>query len=45
MAYRMAQLPMTFSEAKDHFAVLYLSNTHNSRNIACFNNSVFSVYT
>jgi len=36
MVYRIAQLPMTVSEA-----VLNLCNIHNSGNIACFNYSVF----
>jgi len=37
----MALLPMTLSEAEVTFAVLNLCNTHNSRNMVCFNYSVF----
>jgi len=35
MAYQMAQLPMTLSDAEGHFCCFKSSNTHNSRNIAC----------
>jgi len=31
MAYRMAQVPMTFSEAEGHFCCFNLCNTHNSK--------------
>jgi len=42
MAYRMARLPMTSSEAKSHFCCFNLCNTHNSGNIACFKYNVFT---
>ena len=41
MAYRMARLPITLSEAEGHFCCLNLCNTHNSGNIA----SLLSVFT
>jgi len=38
MAYRIARLQMTLSEAKGHFCFI-IPNAHNSGNIACFNYS------
>jgi len=36
MAYRMARLSITLSEAECHFCCLNLCSTHNSANIASF---------
>jgi len=42
MAYWMAWLPMTLSEAEGHCSVLNLYNSDSARNITCFNYSVLT---
>jgi len=42
MAYRMARLPVTVSDAEGHFCCLNLCDTHNLGNVPCFNYNVFT---
>jgi len=44
MAYPVAQLRMTLSEAEGQFAVLNLCNAHNSENIVCFKLTTASLH-
>jgi len=42
MAYQVAQLTVTLSEAEGHLCCLNFCNAHNSGNMACF---IYSVFT